>query len=66
MKVVIIILMIHISSLKEKIVIHYINKEKDIIEDIIFRSGTLKEIKKNKIKLLFKKIKKINLFMLKP
>jgi hypothetical protein len=49
MIVVIITQMIHIFNQKEKIVILFINKEKDIIEGIMYLNGILKEMKKRKI-----------------
>jgi hypothetical protein len=63
MNVVIIIQMILISSLKAKIEIQLINKEKDIIEGIIFLNGIVKERNKKRMKLILKKIKKIFPFM---
>ena len=58
MTVVIIIQMIHIFNQKEKIVIHFISKVKETIEDTIYLNGILKETSKKKIKVLFKKINK--------
>lgn len=63
MNVVIIIQMILISSLKVKIEIQLINKEKDIIEGTIFLNGIVKERNKKRMKLLLKKIKKTFPFM---
>jgi hypothetical protein len=63
MNVVIIIQMILISSLKVKIEIQLINKEKDIIEGTIFLNGIVKEKNKKRMKLLLKKIKKTFPFM---
>jgi hypothetical protein len=63
MNVVIIIQMILISSLKVKIEIQLINKEKDIIEGTIFLNGIVKERNKKRMKLILKKIKKIFPFM---